>query len=386
MILETLVVGTLEVNCYILGCERTRQAVVIDPGDDARAIQAVLRRHNLTLVAILATHAHFDHLLAGRPLQQATGAAFYLHPAERSMLEVMPRMTMAWLGYDPGEPPTVDGDLLPGRPVVFGDETLEVRFTPGHSPGGVTLVHHAGRRAFTGDALFAGGIGRTDLPGGHAATLLASIRAQILSLPADYVVLPGHGPATTVGEEALTNPFLLESDLWRGLQAAGGQAEVHTTERAEAHTTGQVEAHTAGSDTGADAWPEEFCLPAELRDAILAHARAGYPEEVCGIIAGKNSVAVALYRGRNVSPTPRVAYELDTETLLRQIEFEATGLTLAAIYHSHPAGPPIPSASDIARATYPDSIYLICSLADPARPTLRGFRIVAGRVTEVRLT
>ncbi|MGC8781047.1 MAG: MBL fold metallo-hydrolase [Anaerolineae bacterium] len=214
MILETLPVGALEVNCYVLGCERTRQAVVIDPGDNARAIQAVLQRHGLTLAAILATHAHFDHVLAGRPLQRATAAPFYLHPAERPMLEMMQRMTMAWLGYDPGEPPTVDGDLVPGRPISFGAETLEVRFTPGHSPGSVTLVHHAGRRAFTGDALFAGGVGRTDLPGGHAPTLLASIREQILTLPGDYAVLPGHGPATTVEEEALNNPFLTEVGWW----------------------------------------------------------------------------------------------------------------------------------------------------------------------------
>ncbi|MGC8781046.1 MAG: Mov34/MPN/PAD-1 family protein [Anaerolineae bacterium] len=130
---------------------------------------------------------------------------------------------------------------------------------------------------------------------------------------------------------------------------------------------------------------EAFHLPAELRADIIAHARAGYPEEVCGIIAGRNNVAVALYRGRNVSPTPRVAYELDPETLIKQIAFEEAGLTLAAIYHSHPAGPETPSATDIARAAYPDSVYLICSLADPARPVLRGFRIVAGQVTEVQL-
>jgi proteasome lid subunit RPN8/RPN11 len=117
----------------------------------------------------------------------------------------------------------------------------------------------------------------------------------------------------------------------------------------------------------------------------VAHAGAGFPEEICGIIAGKAGVATALHRGRNVSPTPRVAYELDVETLARQIEFADAGLTLAAIYHSHPAGPETPSATDIARATYPDSVYLICSLADPARPTLRGFRIVAGQVCEVAL-
>jgi len=123
-----------------------------------------------------------------------------------------------------------------------------------------------------------------------------------------------------------------------------------------------------------------------MRDEIIAHARGGFPEEVCGIIAGRDDAAVALYRGRNVSPTPRVAYELDVETLTRQIEFDDSGLTLAAIYHSHPAGPEIPSETDIRRATYPDSVYLICSLADFARPSVRGFRIVAGKTWEVALS
>jgi len=118
---------------------------------------------------------------------------------------------------------------------------------------------------------------------------------------------------------------------------------------------------------------------------IIAHARVGYPDEVCGIIAGRDEAMAALYRGRNVSPTPAVAYELDVETLARQIEFEEQGLTLAAIYHSHPCGPETPSPTDVARAFYPDSIYVICSLADPNRPVVRGFRIVDGRVTEIRL-
>lgn len=130
---------------------------------------------------------------------------------------------------------------------------------------------------------------------------------------------------------------------------------------------------------------EIFRLPDRMCDEIVAHAQAGFPEEVCGIIAGRDGWAVALYRGRNVSSTPRVAYELDVDTLVRQIEFDEVGLTLAAIYHSHPAGPETPSETDIARATYPDSVYLICSLADPSRPVLRGFRIVAGRVWEVML-
>jgi len=126
-------------------------------------------------------------------------------------------------------------------------------------------------------------------------------------------------------------------------------------------------------------------LATEMRDEIAAHARAGYPEEVCGIISGKDGVAVGLFRGHNVSPTPRTTYELDVETLLKQVEFDDAGLMLAAIYHSHPAGSSTPSPTDIARAFYPDSVYIICGFADPAQPSLRGFRIVDGAVWEVIL-
>ncbi len=122
-----------------------------------------------------------------------------------------------------------------------------------------------------------------------------------------------------------------------------------------------------------------------MRDEIVAHASMGFPEEVCGIISGRGGVAVELFRGRNVSPLPRTTYELDVETLMKQIAFDDAGLMLAAIYHSHPAGPPSPSPTDIARAFYPDSVYIICSLADPAQPSLRGFRIVDGTVWEVAL-
>lgn len=207
--LEILPVGPLQVNCYVLGCPRTRRAIVVDPGDDARQIVAILKRHSLQLERILATHAHFDHLLGCRDLQQATGAPLSLHPADRPLAATMRRTCMAWLGYDPGESPEAHSDLTLGETVRVGDLALEVRHTPGHSPGSVTLVDHAGRRAFTGDALFAGSIGRTDFPGSSLETLLESIRREILSLPDDYAVLPGHGPASTVGRERRGNPFLM---------------------------------------------------------------------------------------------------------------------------------------------------------------------------------
>lgn len=211
MILETVIVGALEVNCYVLGCERTRRAIVIDPGDDPDRILAALRRHNLSVDRLTATHAHFDHVLAVRALQEATGAPFYLHPADRSLLGAMRGTSMAWIGYDPGAPPLVDGDLVPGETIHVGDLALEVRATPGHSPGGVSLVDHRDHRVFTGDALFAGSIGRTDLPGGDLELLLGQIRSQILTLQDDYAVLPGHGPSSTVSEERRSNPFLVTS-------------------------------------------------------------------------------------------------------------------------------------------------------------------------------
>ena len=207
--LEILPVGPLQVNCYVLGCPRTRRAIVIDPGDDAADILAVLKRHSLQLDRILATHAHFDHLLGARDLQQATAAPLYLHPADRPLVAAMRRTCMAWLGYDPGEPPAIHGDLTPGETVQVGDISLEVRHTPGHSPGGITLVDHVARRAFTGDALFAGSIGRTDFPGSSLKTLLEGIQREILTLPDDYAVLSGHGPASTVGRERRGNPFLV---------------------------------------------------------------------------------------------------------------------------------------------------------------------------------
>ncbi|MGE5602600.1 MAG: MBL fold metallo-hydrolase [Nitrososphaerales archaeon] len=213
MILRTLPVGMLQVNCYILGSDGTREAIVIDPGDNANEIIMTLKRQDLNLVRILGTHGHFDHILGCRPLQELTAAPFYLHEADLPAVAAMQRTCQAWLGYDPGEPPEITGFLVPGEAVEVGDIRLEVRHTPGHSPGGVTLVDHANRRAFTGDALFAGSIGRTDFPGSSLKALLAGIREEILSLPDDYAVLSGHGPASTVGVERRTNPFL-DEDAW----------------------------------------------------------------------------------------------------------------------------------------------------------------------------
>lgn len=126
-------------------------------------------------------------------------------------------------------------------------------------------------------------------------------------------------------------------------------------------------------------------LPSPIAAAIIDHARACYPEEACGLVAGRQGRATEAHLGRNISPTPRVAYELDHETLACMIDFEDAGLDLVAIYHSHPAGPEAPSPTDIARAAYPGAVHLICSLADPVQPVLRGFCIAEGRAREVQL-
>ncbi len=336
MMLKTLPVGMLQVNCYILGSETTREAIVIDPGDKANEILAAVRRQGWTVSRILATHAHFDHLLAWRQLQEITGAPFYVHQADVPLVGAMQKTCMAWLGYDPGEPPEITGYLVPGEVVEVGDIRLEVRHTPGHSPGGVTLVDHANERAFTGDALFAGSIGRTDFPG-------SSLKSA-------------------AGGHPQRNP-----DASRQLCRAVGP-------RAGQHGGGRA-ADQPVPERGGMVEEVAFELPEALAGEIVAHAREGWPEEVCGLISGKDGAPVAVHRGRNISPTPRVAYELDHETLALLMQLEDEGLELVGIYHSHPQGPEGPSETDVRLAYYPEAVYVIVSLVEPGRAVVRAFRI-----------
>lgn len=208
MIVENIVVGMLQVNCYILGCEETGEGVVIDPGDFGSRIVDLIRRLNLKIVAIPNTHAHFDHVLAVNEVRAATGAPFWLHPADEPVLERGREMVKLWMGYDPGPMPQVDGAIAAGDTVRFGKQELEVRLAPGHSPGSVVYIHRASKQVFAGDVLFAGSVGRFDFPGSDGPTLLRSIREQLLTLPDDYAVYPGHGPATTIGRERRRNPYL----------------------------------------------------------------------------------------------------------------------------------------------------------------------------------
>jgi glyoxylase-like metal-dependent hydrolase (beta-lactamase superfamily II) len=210
MIVKGLTVGLLQENCYIFACSRTRQAVIIDPGDNARAILRLVDQQALHVEKIINTHAHFDHVMAVNAIRSATGASFHLHRADLPVLHEMPERVRLWLDMEADPVDDPDAFLEPGQIIQVGDEELEVRFTPGHAPGHVVFVHHAGRQVFAGDTLFQGSIGRFDLPGADGPTLLRSIREQLLSLPDDYAVYPGHGGATTIGEERVHNPYVGE--------------------------------------------------------------------------------------------------------------------------------------------------------------------------------
>ncbi|HET7427051.1 MAG TPA: MBL fold metallo-hydrolase [Gemmatimonadales bacterium] len=201
----TLPNGQLAENCYLLADRRTREAVIIDPGEEPAMFLAELDTRAWTLRAIWLTHAHVDHIMGVSAVRGATGAPIHLHPLDRPIYDALPQFG-AWLGKQLEAPPPPDVALESGGSVRVGRFEFEVRFTPGHSPGSVSFVGHD--MVFGGDVLFNGSVGRTDLPGGDAATLMASIQTQFLSLPDSTVVHSGHGPDTTIGIERLTNPFL----------------------------------------------------------------------------------------------------------------------------------------------------------------------------------
>ena len=199
-----LEVGPIQANCYIIGCEATRQAVVIDPGDDADMILMTLAEHKFTVKAILNTHGHFDHVGANRKLKEVSGAPLMIHEADSPMLEHLSTMASSF-GMRTENSPPADKFLNEGDEIEFGEYTLKVLHTPGHSLGGVSFLGDG--VVFVGDTLFAGSIGRTDFPGGSYQQLIASVREKIFTLPEETVVYPGHGPETTVKREMQYNPF-----------------------------------------------------------------------------------------------------------------------------------------------------------------------------------
>ncbi len=206
MIFESLEVGPLGVNCFILGCEETGQGAVIDAGGDARDIIAVVERRGLSIAHIINTHGHFDHIGANRALKERFGANLMIHAADIPLLGRAADIAKAY-GIPGENSPQPDTCLEDGMEISFGRLAMTVLHTPGHSPGGCCFYLEAERKIITGDTLFADSIGRTDLPGGSHEQLLDSVRAKLFTLPDNVVAYPGHGPETTIGHEKRHNPY-----------------------------------------------------------------------------------------------------------------------------------------------------------------------------------
>jgi hydroxyacylglutathione hydrolase len=205
MILEQIPTGPIGTNCYLLGDEETRRAVVVDPGSDAPVILELVHHHGLQVETIVATHGHWDHVGAVRPLKQATGARFLAPPGDMELIRNASASALL-MGVVVDPPPDPDGFLEEGDVLRIGGLELRVLSAPGHTPGHVILVGPG--FAFVGDVVFAGSVGRTDFPGGDWDTLMESIRTKVLTLPDETVLYPGHGPPTSVRRERLSNSFL----------------------------------------------------------------------------------------------------------------------------------------------------------------------------------
>jgi hydroxyacylglutathione hydrolase len=198
--------GVFAENCYLVADRDAGKVVLVDPGEEAELFLARIDSEHLTLSAVWLTHAHLDHVLGVAEIKERTGVPVWLHPADRPLYDHVPAQALTLAGMNVPPPPPPDHEIVPGHALSVGSCTFDVRFVPGHSPGSVAFVGHG--VAFVGDAVFAGSVGRVDLPGGDGPTLIRSIREQILTLPDETVLYSGHGPATTVGRERATNPFL----------------------------------------------------------------------------------------------------------------------------------------------------------------------------------
>jgi len=208
LILETFPVGPLQCNCTILGDPLTHEAIVIDPGEEISRIYGRLTELGLKLAQILITHAHIDHIGGALKLKRLTGAPILLNENDLPLLKIMEEQA-GWLGVETPETEAPDGSLADGLRVGLENFPAQVVHTPGHTQGSVCLYFQPLELLVAGDTLFAGSIGRTDLPGGDGRQILQSIHHRLLVLPEETIVLPGHGPVTTIGEEKRRNPFLI---------------------------------------------------------------------------------------------------------------------------------------------------------------------------------
>ncbi|HSY64238.1 MAG TPA: MBL fold metallo-hydrolase [Terriglobales bacterium] len=207
MIHEILPVGPLQCNCSVIGDETTREAMVIDPGAEIQNILALVRKHNLQVKQIVITHAHIDHVGGAMKLRAATGAPILLNQNDYGLLKMLD-VQASWIGVAPPGKVDIDQSIGQADTIKAGSLMANVLSTPGHTEGSVCLYFPSEKKLIAGDTLFAGSIGRTDLPGGSFEKIIDSLHEKLLTLPDDTVVTPGHGPQTTIGQERETNPFL----------------------------------------------------------------------------------------------------------------------------------------------------------------------------------
>lgn len=207
MIHEILPVGVLQCNCSIFGDEQTREAIVIDPGDEIDQIQQILDRHQLNVQAIVITHAHIDHIGGAAKLKKLTNAPVYMNENDVELRDQLD-MQAGWLGMAPPEKPAIDVAARDGDKLELNGRPFQILHTPGHTQGSISLYLPDENKLIAGDTLFRDSIGRTDLPGGNGRQILVSIREKLLTLDDEVVVIPGHGPETTIGREREHNYFL----------------------------------------------------------------------------------------------------------------------------------------------------------------------------------
>jgi glyoxylase-like metal-dependent hydrolase (beta-lactamase superfamily II) len=207
MIHEILPVGMLQCNCSIFGDEQSREAIVVDPGDEIEDILGILQERGLHVKAIVITHAHIDHIGGAQKLKAATGAPVYMNANDQELYDRID-MQAGWLGIATPERTEIDVNAREGEKLVLGPAEFHILDTPGHTQGSISILIPAENKLVAGDTLFQGSIGRTDLPGGNSRQILRSIHDKLLPLDDAVVVIPGHGPNTTIGRERKSNPFL----------------------------------------------------------------------------------------------------------------------------------------------------------------------------------
>ena len=205
LLVHQLSVGPLQVNCFVVACQRTREAMVIDPGEDGPRILQLAESNGYQVKKIVNTHGHFDHIGANQPVKEATGAVLMMHEADLPLLQNARNHAQAY-GLTVSPSPDPDKFLNEGDVFSVGEQSFSIFHVPGHSPGSICLLSDG--HLFVGDVLFAGSIGRTDLPGGDFDALVEGVREKLFRLPAETIVHPGHGPDTTIGREKQMNPFV----------------------------------------------------------------------------------------------------------------------------------------------------------------------------------